>query len=182
MSLFDKVVAAVTPPETNSKRAEARQAAQALAGVDDWLGLALEHHREIESCFDAAKAATDAPARLAAAKRLSVILTAHANAEESVLYPMIAEDHKGHAATAYQEQAMTKVELARLERIEPMSQDWVDKLEHIRGAVLHHMYEEEGTWFPELFRKAGASGQPALTFRFREEFERMRGSRPVTGG
>lgn len=26
----------------------------------------------------------------------------------------------------------------------PLSQDYLDKLEHIRGAVAHHVYEEEG--------------------------------------
>lgn len=175
MSIFDKVVAAVTPPETDKQRAEARKKALALAGSDDWLRLVLEHHLEIERLFGEAILATDAVKRTSALKRLMVVLTAHANAEESVLYPMIAEDHKGHAALGYQEQAMTKIQLAKLERLDPASQDWLDKLEHIRGAVLHHMYEEEGTWLPDLRRERDEREQPLLTARFREEFERAAG-------
>jgi iron-sulfur cluster repair protein YtfE (RIC family) len=175
MSIFDKFVAAVTPPESAEDRARARRDAQSLAGPDDWLGLALQHHMEIESCFEEARQGTDASTRQTAFKRLALVLNAHAAAEETVLYPMVAEEHKAHAAMAYQEQAMTKIQMNKLERMDPMSQDWLDKLEHIRGAVLHHMYEEEGTWFIDLHREAGQSNHPMLTRRFREEFERASG-------
>jgi iron-sulfur cluster repair protein YtfE (RIC family) len=175
MSIFDKIVAAVAPPESEEDRAKARQKAMALAGDDDWLGLALQHHVAIERCFEEARQAQDAETRATAFKQLTLILNAHAAAEEVVLYPIIAEDHKAHAAMAYQEQAMTKIQLNKLERMDPMSQDWLDKLEHVRGAVLHHMYEEEGTWFPDLHREAGQGNHAMLTRRFREEFERGAG-------
>ena len=42
------------------------------------------------------------------------------------------------------------------------------KLEHIRGAVLTHMYEEESSWFLHLKDKSDRNEQ--LTSRFREEF------------
>jgi hypothetical protein len=62
-----------------------------------------------------------------------------------------------------------------LETIPPMSQDYLDKLEHIRGAVAHHVYEEEGTWFLELKEKVPASEQTRLTQRYEEEFSRYVG-------
>jgi hypothetical protein len=102
-----------------------------------------------------------------------VLLTGHANAEESVLYPALVESgEKGHATMAYEEQAMTKVELARLERLDPMGRDWREKLEHIQGAVQHHVYKEEGTWFPELQQRMAAAERPRLTQRFLAEFDR----------
>jgi hypothetical protein len=77
---------------------------------------------------------------------------------------------------AYTEQAGAKINMAILETLDPMSQDYLDKLEHIRGAVAHHVYEEEGTWFIEIKEKVSAADQAKLTQRFKEEFERYVGS------
>jgi hypothetical protein len=62
-----------------------------------------------------------------------------------------------------------------LEDLEPMSQDYMDKLEHLRGAVAHHVYEEEGTWYLELKAKLSTAAQEKLTQRYREEFSRYMG-------
>ena len=162
MSILDKVVAAVTPPESEEARMEARQRARAAAanGGADWLSMVLHHHIQIEAAFDAVKTARDSAARVAAQKKLGLILTGHSNAEESVLYPALARaDEKGHAGMAYTEQAAAKMQMAELENMTPMSQEYLDKLEHIRGAVAHHVYEEEGTWFLELKEKASATEQ-----------------------
>lgn len=173
MSIFDKLASAIMPPESDQDRANARQMAQSLAGDGDWLAIVLEHHRHIEALFTQAMAARETQSRMAACQRLAVLLTGHANAEESVLYPALADGgEKGHAAMAYQEQATAKVEMAQLEKLDPMGKDWREKLDHIRGAVLHHMYEEEGTWFAELQQRLSAADRPRLTRRFVEEFER----------
>lgn len=173
MSLFDKLAARIMPPESAEDRANARKLAQSLAGEGDWLAIALQHHQQIEGLFDRALNASDSRSRLAALKQLATVLTGHANAEESVLYPaLVASGEKGHAAMAYEEQAMAKVEMALLEKLDPMGRDWREKLEHIQGAVQHHVYEEEGTWFAELQQKVPASDRPRLTRRFVEEFER----------
>jgi hypothetical protein len=173
MSLLDRVVGAVTPPESDEARREARTKARAAAGHGDWLSLVLAHHEAVEQCFASVKAAHNAPARLAALRELGTLLTGHSNAEESVLYPALAlADEKGDATKAYSEQAAAKIQMAALEKLAPMSQDFVDKLEHIRGAVQHHMYEEEGTWFLELQRKVPSAEQAKLTQRYTEEFER----------
>lgn len=182
MSFLDKLVASVTPPESEQDRIEARRKAESLAGQSDWLAVALEHHRKIESCFELAARAATAQERTAACRELATVLTGHANAEESVLYPAMTEHgEKAHATMAYEEQAMTKVQLARLEKIDPNSQEWQDKLEHIRGAVLHHIYEEEGTWFPQLRESIPAQDDAMLTSRFVEEFERYAGGSGARG-
>jgi hypothetical protein len=105
-----------------------------------------------------------------------VILTGHSNAEESVLYPALAgADEKSHATTAYAQQAAAKTQMGLLEKLPPMSQDYLDKLEHIRGAVAHHVYEEEGTWFMELKEKVPAADQAKLSQRYADEFDRYVG-------
>ena len=177
MSLLEKALTALAPTESHEARQAARVRAQSLADPDDWLSNVLVHHRQIESAFADVKASTTEAIRLEAQRRLGVILTGHANAEESVLYPALSGvADKGHAATtAYAEQADAKTQMGLLERLAPMSQDYLEKLEHIREAVAHHMYEEEGTWFPELKEKASVTDQIKLTRRYAEEFNRYVG-------
>lgn len=173
MSILDKIAAAVMPPESDEDRVAARRSAQALATPGGWLEVVLHQHQQIEAAFLKALDASDAAGRKTALKELAVVLTGHANAEESVLYPALADNgEKAHAGMAFEEQAMTKIQMAKLEMLDPMGKEWRDKLEHVRGAVLHHMYEEEGTWFPELLEKIPESRHVLLTERFLEEFSR----------
>lgn len=172
MSIIDKVVAAVTPPESDEARREARAKALAAAGDGDWLATVLEHHMQIESAFSEVRMAADATSRLAAQKRLAIILTGHSNAEEAVLYPaLVRSGHKSHATMSYTEQAGAKANLGELEYLDPSSQEYLDKLEHIRGAVAHHMYEEESDRFLDL-KDLSPQDQSRLTHRFKEEFDR----------
>lgn len=175
MSILDKVVAAVTPPESDSARAEAHAKAVATAEPGDFLTIALEHHKLLLEAFAAAKAAPNENSRMAAQKHLGIILVGHAGAEETVLYPALADTGEtGHADMAYGEQVMVKMQMAALEALPPMSQDWMDKLDHIEGAVRHHMYEEEGTWFLELKKKG--KNPAKIAARFKEEYERYVGN------
>jgi Hemerythrin HHE cation binding domain len=176
MTLLDKVIAAVTPSEDSDKNREARARAREAAGSSGWLAMVLEHHIAIEAAFDAVRSAPSATARKAAQKWLATLLTAHSIAEEAVLYPALANtDQKGHATEMYTEQSATKVQMAALDDLEPMSQDYLDKLEHIRGAVAHHVAEEEGEYFLELKQTAGSVLNGKLTRLYREEFERYMG-------
>jgi hemerythrin superfamily protein len=176
MSVIDKVIAAVTPPESEEARAKARRKAEEAAVSARWLAQILDHHREIEARFADVKAATTADTRHEAQKELALILTAHSIAEEAAIYPALAADKQvGHAELAYQEQSAAKMEMGLLERLDPMSQDYLDKLEHIRGAVAHHVYSEEGTWFPELVNDTSSDEEALITRRYQEEFERYAG-------
>jgi hypothetical protein len=176
MSILDKVVAAVTPPESDESRRKARAKARAAAGAGDWLAQILDHHEEIDAAFAAVRAAQDPTLRRAAQMELAVLLSAHANAEEAVIYPaLIHFGHKMHGTAGYTEQAGAKANLGELEYLDPMSQEFLDKLEHIRGAVAHHVYEEENDRFLDL-KKLAASEQEWLTQRYSEEFARFGGS------
>jgi len=171
MAILDKVIAAVTPPESDEARAQARQQAEAAAVQGTWFALVLNHHDRLRATFREVREASDKTTRSAALKQLAALFLAHAQAEESVLYPGLAlSNEKAHAEMGYNEQAMVKIQMAALEDLPPMSEDFLDKLEHIEGAVLHHMYEEEGTWFIEL--KDKGEHQVTLTRRFKEEFDR----------
>jgi hypothetical protein len=171
MSLIDKIAAAVTPQPDEEKRAEATARARAAAMPGDWLSLVLDHHDQIREAFSAGKLAQGSNARTQAMKALAVVLNGHSIAEEIVLYPALGHvDAKAHAAQAYLEQTVAKNQMAELERIPPSQAAWLDKWEHIEGAVLTHMYEEESGWFMEL--KDRATDSDWLTLRYSEEYDR----------
>jgi hemerythrin superfamily protein len=173
MSFIDKIAAAVTPTASAETRAAARQQAEQLSKGNDWLGQILQHHRQIESAFDRALNAPDGQSRIAAGREVAEVLMAHANAEEAVIYPSVVEySGKAHATMAYEEQAAAKINLAILENMDPMSKDWTEKLEHIQGAVLQHVYQEESSWFPDVAQNAPADKQQQLTKRYEQEFGR----------
>jgi hemerythrin superfamily protein len=176
MSILDKVVAAITPPESEEARLKARAKARASAGKDDWLSMVLNHHEQIERAFAAVKAASDPASRASTLKVLATLLTGHSLAEEAALYPALAgADEKGHAVKAYTEQSAAKLQLGLLQDLPPMSQEFIDKLKHIEGAVAHHVYEEESNWFLDLKTKTLAADQAKLTKRYQEQFARYMG-------
>jgi hypothetical protein len=177
MSIIDQIVAAVTPPESEEARQNARRKALAIANPGDWLSVVLEHHQNIEAAFLAVKDATTPPAQLAAQKKLATLLTGHSVAEEAVLYPALADaGEKAYATMAYTEQSAAKIQMGLLEKLAPLSPAFLEKLEHIRGAVRHHMYEEESTWFLHLKENVVAPEQDRLTARYVEEFTRYVGT------
>ena len=67
------------------------------------------------------------------------------------------------------------MQMAALEKLDPLSQAFEDKLEHVKGALLHHMYEEEGNWFLDLKQKSSPEDQETMTVRYAEEFDRYVG-------
>lgn len=173
MSILDKVIAAVVPEPTAAERAQCRARARELSSGSGWLAQVLDHHEAIEAAFASIKSASNAAARRSALKTLASILTAHSMAEEAVLYPAMAlGDQKAHSTEAYTEQSAAKVQTAGLDELDPMSQDFIDKLEHLRSAVSMHVYREESDWFPELRRSGDPSLQGKLTRKYQEEFDR----------
>jgi len=175
MSFFDKIVAAVTPPESAEDRATARRNAEAAAGPGDWLAMILNHHRQIEQAFADAQGAHGVAERTEAVKTLATLLTGHSMAEEAAIYPQLSRDHKMQMSMAYEEQQGAKVELALLAELDPLSRDWVDKLEHIKGAVAHHVYLEESSRFLNLRQELPEGKQAVMTQRYREEIQRYGG-------
>jgi len=181
MSIVDKIIAAVTPPESRRARAKAREKAIEQAEPGSWFAMILDHHQQIEEAFDVLEQATDAVRRRAAQKWLAILLTGHAIAEEVTLYPaMASHGEKARTELAYQEQSAAKGETAALEELDPMSEDYADKVAHIRGAVAHHMYEEEDTWFVKLQKEASPETMARLTRRYEEEFSRYVGKDTAT--
>jgi hypothetical protein len=186
MSILDKAIAAVTPPVSDEKRADAHAKARSAAEPGDWLSQVLDHHEAIDEAFAAVRSATTADARRRAEKTLGMLLTGHSMAEEAVIYPALAQaGSKGHANTGYAEQQAAKMQMAALEVMDPMSEDYLDKLGHLEGAVKTHVYQEESDWFIDMKEKAPADAQAHATARYREEagryFDGERAASAVAG-
>ena len=177
MGILDKVVSAITPEASDEDKAKARVEARKIAGSVGWLNLILDHHEQIDAAFADVREAGSASAQRAAQKKLALLLTGHSIAEEAVIYPAMAlGDQKAHSGEAYTEQSAAKVQTTALDDLEPLSQDYMDKLEHLRAAVSHHVYEEESDWFPTLRQSSDATLQNRLTVRYKAEFDRYMGA------
>jgi hypothetical protein len=173
MSILDKVISAVTPTENEEKRVEAHQKARSAASAGDWLSMILDHHERVEQAFADVRATDDAASRLQAQKNLGVILNGHSMAEEAVVYPALVRIGKNASAEmAYAQQVAAKMQLAALEHFDPMSQEYLEKLGRLEGAVKHHVYEEEHDWFVDLKQQAPPADQQMITQRYAEEFNR----------
>ena len=176
MSFLDKIAATLAPAASDEDRMKARQQAEQIGGSEPWLRAIVDHHKQIETLIDEVINGPDASRRREALKEFMVVLTGHSVAEEVVIYPDIAEESsKAHAAMAYEEQSMTKVQVAMLEKIDPMSQEWQDKGEHIRSALQQHIYQEESSWYPTLADKLSSTEKARMTERYNEEYQRYVG-------
>lgn len=177
MSFLDRLAASITPAASDEQRAGARTKIESMVPGEAWLGLIVDQHKEIESLFAEAKASSGGQDRRQIVRKLSALLTGHATAEEAVVYPIVSEDSgKTHAGMAYEEHAMTKIQLSKLERMDPTSEEWAEKLEHIRSAVQQHIYQEEKSWLPDLVQNTPDHKKIILNRRFAEEFKRYRGT------
>lgn len=173
MSFLDRIAAALAPAASDEQRIEARQKLEELARGEGFAEDILAQHRAIEGLFAEARTSSG-PAAQAAVRELAVLLNAHSMAEEAVVYPEISEHSgKAHAGMAYEEHAMTKVQLAALQQLQPGTQEWRDKLDHIESAVQQHVYQEESSWLPDVIRHAPVGDRQRMSAEFSEYYGRV---------
>lgn len=158
---------------SDEQRREARANLEELAVGEPFAEDILAQHRRIEALFADARQSSG-PQTQVLVTELALLLNAHSMAEEAVVYPAISENSsKAHAAMAYEEHAMTKVQLAALQKLEPGTQAWHEKLDHIESAVQQHVYQEEGNWLPDVIRHAPLGARQRMSVEFREYYERF---------
>ncbi|HYE01390.1 MAG TPA: hemerythrin domain-containing protein, partial [Alphaproteobacteria bacterium] len=84
--------------------------------------------------------------------RLKRQLTAHALAEEDVVYPLL-HDRAGQVSDTkrlYREHADMKMHLFRLEQTPKDDPRWIDTLREVRALIAEHIEQEEEVDFPTL--------------------------------
>ena len=173
MTFLDRIAAAILPAASDEDRAEARLKLQELASGQTFAEDILRQHMQIERLFSEARNGTGEAAQ-ATVTQLAMLLTGHSMAEEAVIYPEISKhSSKAHAGMAYEEHAMTKIELAELQKLHPGSAEWLEKLDHIESAVQQHVYQEESSWLPDVIRHAPMDERQRMSIEFREHFDRF---------
>ena len=173
MSFLDRIAAAILPAASAEDRAEARLRLEELAAVQTFAEDILRQHKQIEELFAQARNQSGDAAQ-ATVTELAMLLTGHSMAEEAVIYPEIsAKSSKAHAGMAYEEHAMTKIQLAELQKLRPGTKEWIEKLGHIESAVQQHVYQEESSWLPDLIRHAPVDERQRMSAEFRDHFDRF---------
>lgn len=144
----------------------------ARAGGDPFDALAGDH-RKVLALFDVIER-TDDSARLRRATllfQLKRMLTAHALAEEDIIYPMLRDDAQREemATKLYREHAEMKVRLFELEHQSKNSPAWMAKLRELRQIVASHARQEEESEFPRLRSVLKEEGKSQLFGEIRRE-------------
>jgi hemerythrin superfamily protein len=126
---------------------------RAMTGTDPFDALAQDHHKAL-ALFDRIEATDDSAIvrRNAMLLQLKRMLTAHALAEEDIVYPMLHDDahRQDEAKKLYREHAEVKVRLFELEHKAKDDPTWIQDLRALHRMVEEHAREEETIEFPKL--------------------------------
>lgn len=128
-------------------------AARSAMGMDPFEALANDHRKAL-ALFDMLERTSDNATirRTAILMQLKRMLTAHALAEEDVVYPLLRDqanaDEVAHGL--YREHAEMKVRLYELERMDKSDPRWITGVRALRALVEAHARHEEETEFPRL--------------------------------
>ncbi|HEX2117346.1 MAG TPA: hemerythrin domain-containing protein [Alphaproteobacteria bacterium] len=127
--------------------------ARVAAGGDPFEALARDH-RTVLGMMDTLLQ-SDGQARMRRTAGLMQIkrsLTAHALAEEDVVYPMLREEVGAVEASdrLYREHAEIKIHLFKLEHMRSDDTRWQGEMQALRDLVARHAADEENNEFPRL--------------------------------
>ena len=136
---------------------------RAMAGTDPFDALG-QDHKKILGLFDLIEATDNSATirRNAMLLQLKRMLTAHALAEEDIVYPMLHDDahRQEQAKKLYREHADMKLRLFELEHKAKDDPTWIDDLRALHRIVEEHARDEEQNEFPQL-RAALSDGRCA---------------------
>jgi hemerythrin superfamily protein len=126
---------------------------RAMAGTDPFDALA-QDHQKVLALFEAIEATDNSATtrRVAMLFQLKRMLTAHALAEEDIIYPMIRDDahRREQAVKLYRDHAEVKVKLFELEHRPKDDPSWMTELKALHHMIESHAREEEQVEFPKL--------------------------------
>jgi hemerythrin superfamily protein len=126
---------------------------RSITGTDPFDALAQDHRKVLallDRLVETDKAST--MRRAAMLFQIKRMLTAHALAEEDIIYPMLHDDaHRAEEAKKlYREHADMKVRLFELEHKAKDDPSWIEDVRALRRIIADHADEEEDTEFPKL--------------------------------
>jgi hypothetical protein len=146
--------------------------------VNDVVELIMKDHREVERLFEQLR--TDPASRPGALPVLTTLLTTHSRAEESEVYPVVADEigKADHVAHSQEEHVEADELLAKLAETDPDGADFLPALEKVVEAVSHHIEEEEETVLADMREGLTAERRAELGDAFLAEREKHLGEQP----
>jgi hemerythrin superfamily protein len=124
-------------------------------------------HAKVNTLF-AEIAATDDPQKIQEYfGQIYKDLTAHALAEEEVVYPTVRPFYGDDTQELYDEQAEMKQMLDQIKAMNPSSSEFKDKVKQLADVVMDHVRQEESTMFAAIRNNmsSGQSEQLATQFK-----------------
>ena len=113
-----------------------------------------QEHRDVEAIFARLESATDESEQRSLVNDLEAALAPHMSIEESDVYPALAALDAGMAEEAETEHNEARDELEAL-KAQIGQSGFSGAVQTLKGAIEHHVEEEEGEAFPKL--RAGRS-------------------------
>lgn len=103
-------------------------------------------HREVEQLFTQFESTQDH----AIAMQICQELTVHAAVEEEIVYPVLSRIDRRLEQEAEEEHHEAKELIARIEAMEPTDAELVPTVMKLKGAIAHHVNEEETEAWPKM--------------------------------
>jgi hemerythrin superfamily protein len=109
-------------------------------------------HRLVESLFARLEKAPKGVEREAIFDELSSEFDVHASAEETAVYPRLEKEPelKGLVEHSFEEHNVARELIMQAQRIEPSSEAFLAAIKKLKGAIEHHVREEEEKLFPKM--------------------------------
>ncbi len=113
-----------------------------------------EEHRQVSDLLAQTKKAKadSSPGRAELFQKLKVMLTAHSEAEQAVVYTRFRElskDARDEVKDDLREHREIEDYLEQLTEMEEDSKDWLSVLSELEECIEHHVSDEENELFPE---------------------------------
>jgi hypothetical protein len=118
--------------------------------VADLLSQLEAEHRQVESWLEALEQAEEPDERLRLLGLVEPALARHMRTEESEVYPLLAELDGEMATEAGNEHASAREMLSKVRDAAPDTPGFGGLVAALKGAIGHHVEDEEGEAFPKL--------------------------------
>jgi hemerythrin superfamily protein len=130
-----------------------------VQSTDDVVRFLKDQHNLIKDMFEEVFSASSDDARRTAFTELRQLLAVHETAEEMVIHPRVRREVDGGdiiVDARLKEEHDAKEQLSALESMDIGSQEFLDALRLLQGAVLDHAEREESEEFDKLLREVDA--------------------------
>lgn len=127
---------------------------EAFSGIteseDDVIAKIKSDHKQFEELFKSFEEARTKAQKMKIVRELSAVLTAHANAEEKLVYPLVQKKDSDMTLEAEEEHHLLKMLIKELSNFDGSEENFKAKVTVLKEVNEHHVKEEELELLPKL--------------------------------